>query len=132
MSNRNLLFEFFAVWNSRSIRYGSLSANEEKRQKSVYFGVASITESILGVLFAAAGIWLMMNLSDFSDSSIVITVLLLIVGVALLIGALRTWIGAAVDLGYQMLMNKKPIRWIALAVLIAAVVGGVIAVIALA
>lgn len=131
MGNHGFWKGFLTGWNSRSVRYRKISDDEERKQSSVQFGVTSIVESVCGALFAAVGVWLLLHFSDYSDKSVLLMLIMLMFGVGFIATALRTWICASIDLGYQMLMNRKAIRWIALAVLIIAVAAVIVAVILL-
>ena len=90
--------------------------NPEARARSAQFGVMSIVYSVMAVAFFLVGV-LLLNFA-FESGSIVMLVLCGVTGVAFAISALISLFQAIVRFALQASINRRPVTWIALAVLI--------------
>ncbi|MDE7105935.1 MAG: hypothetical protein K2O22_02075 [Anaeroplasmataceae bacterium] len=98
-----------------------IKEDEEKRERSMYFGVVSISYSIVSVGMCALGGWLF---TTFMDTGLVLFtimagIIFMIGGLALLIWSLIGWI-------LQLSINRRFIGWLAILVFIASLVGSII------
>ena len=116
----NFLFNLSLLFGrAREIRN-----DPESRAKSAQFGVSSIVYSIMAAVFFVVGVFLI-NLA-FESGSIVILVLCGLFGLAFAISALVSLLHAIVRFALQASINRRPITWIALAVLIISLAGAAI------
>lgn len=132
-----MIGKFFTFWNSISLKYDKLKNNEEKREKSVNLGVQSIVQTILfGILaFLAAWGFCICFKNFVSPDSVnswwpVFSILGFIVcGPVALVSFVEGMIGGLLYMIYQFKLNKRAIRWVALAVWIFVFVAVVVAII---
>ena len=135
MSNIGCLMGAFSWLMTNSVRYNRISADPERKQKTVFFGVYSIIMSIaMGALFVLC-VWGTLACVDALDGNSLglgelavgaFIVVLVICAVILLAEYIS---GGLVGVIYQFRCNKRPIRWVALAVFVATAVGMIVGVI---
>lgn len=124
---------FFAFWTRATRRYDKLKNDERLRESSADLGVRAIVRSLIcGALFCGF-IWLAaLCVKDFQsvqagNGGTLLSILGIVVG---LLGAFFTFvqgaIGGLIYLVYQFKLNRKPVRWVALAVWLIVVVGTVV------
>ncbi|MDE6655954.1 MAG: hypothetical protein K2J85_03080 [Anaeroplasmataceae bacterium] len=101
-----------------------IKEDEEKRKKSIYFGVISIVYSLLSFGFCFAGAWLFENLLDS-----LLVIFIIIIGIGFMIGGLAMFVWSIVAWILQLSINRRFIGWLALVVFIAGIVGSVILVV---
>ena len=122
------LGSFLSFWSQVSNQYARLTANEEKRARSVRLGVTAMILAVISAALVVGSVWgLGTAMGLISDSPIVgIVVLLLCIGVAITF-LTRGMINALLYAIYQLRLNKKAIGWVALVVWfisLAAAIGG--------
>ena len=98
-----------------------IKEDEEKREKSIYFGVVSISYSIVSVGMCALGGWLF---TTFMDTGLVLFTIM--AGIIFMIGGLALFIWSLVGWILQLSINRRFIGWIAILVFIASLVGSII------
>ena len=130
----HLLIGFFTFWTHIGVQYAAIKNNEERREKSVYLGVRSIIQTLICAALTVGLLIGAVALVGLLEGEAALLFIFIIVGiVACLIGALSTLvqgvIGGLLYMIYQFRLNKRPIRWVALGVWIAAVVGMIVFVI---
>ncbi|MCM1131176.1 MAG: hypothetical protein NC310_06195 [Roseburia sp.] len=118
------IFKFLFRFSNMKDKAKRIKEDEEKRQKSIYFGVESISYSIASTAMCILGAWLF---SAFMDTALVLFTL--IIGIAFMIGGILTFIWALVGWILQLSINKKWIGWFAMLVFIAGLIVSVILVI---
>lgn len=130
----HILIGFFTFWTHIGVQYGLIKNNEERREKSVYLGVRSIIQTVIcaaltvGLLFGA--VFLVRQLEGEAALLFIFIIIGIIACVAGALSALvQGVIGGLLYMIYQFRLNKRPIRWVALGVWIAAVVGMILFVI---
>lgn len=121
---------FFLFWVRAGRKYSKLSRDEGLREKSVRLGVRSVVQSIVGAALIVLSVWLLTaclgNLQD-GGNSFILNILGVIVGAACAVALLiQGMVGSLVYLVYQFKLNGRPVRWIALAVWIAAIVAVIV------
>lgn len=144
----NNLWKSLLFWNNINIRYQNIKNNEEERPKSIKMGVHSIVNSIIGVIIACLGIWLLIvciqNLQalnveaspDWAGDLILagmdatFYIIGIVLGAGVVIAALfGGMVRALIYLIYQLKLNKRAIGWVALGILIAGVIGIILTVV---
>ncbi|MDE5855706.1 MAG: hypothetical protein K2H06_01525 [Anaeroplasmataceae bacterium] len=98
-----------------------IKEDEEKREKSIYFGVVSIAYSILSAAMCVLGAWLFIA---FMDTGLVLFTI--IAGLTFMIGGLALFVWALVGWILQLSINRRFIGWFAILVFIAGLVGSVL------
>lgn len=101
-----------------------IKEDEERREKSIYFGVISIIYSLISFGICFLGAWLFKN---FLDTALVIFIIVL--GIGFMLGGIILFIWSLVAVILQFSINKKWIGWLALLIFIAGLVGSVILVV---
>lgn len=114
-------FNFIFNLSILSARAKNIKNDPEARAKSAQFGVSSIIYSVISAVFFVLGAFLI-NLVLQNDS-IVILVLCGLFGAACMLGSLVTLFHAVFRFALQVSINRSPVTWVALAVLIAALIG---------
>ena len=117
MNFLRLIFGIFDVFSKAH----SIKEDEVARNRSVHFAVTGIVYSLLTVVFALVGSYLI----TLSEAGL-LYIFLLVIGVVLLVGVLVSFIGALMRVIAQLTINRKPMSWIALAVLILSVIACII------
>lgn len=115
---------FFTFWVKASRKYRRLEENESKRETSSSLGVRAIVQSVVcGALTVLALLGLYYCTKNFvsigSDGGIypIITVIGMIATAFIALAFFVQGVGGAlVYMIYQFKLNKKPVRWVALAV----------------
>lgn len=132
--NNSFLGVFFKVFedfvNNRSL-YKEIKSNEEAKKVSVVMAKKSIVYSIAFLLTAGISFGLIFwGISLFGSLAVVLGIILVIMGVVIGIYALIYLPLALSTLIRQFTLNRKPLTWIALAILIiiltALIVGGIL------
>lgn len=117
MRKNNPLFDVLNV----ILEASSIRKDEELREKSVRFAVTAIIQSVVMVALVLGGAFLLKAL-DGGDSDALLLFIFVIAGLAACFaGAFVLLLGAVTRVICQLTINRKPIGWIALVVLIAAV-----------
>lgn len=96
-----------------------IKADGEAREKSVQFGVTSIVYSVITAVFFVLGVFLIKLVIDADN--IVLLIIFGLFGAACILGTLVTLLHAVIRFALQCSINRRPVTWIALAVLIVAV-----------
>ena len=117
MNFLRLIFGIFDIF----AKAHSIKEDEVARSRSVHFAVTGIAYSLIAVIFAVGGAFLM----TLSDTGLLF-IFVLVIGIALLIGTIVSFLGALMRVIAQLTINRKPMSWIALAVLILSVVACII------
>lgn len=128
------LAHFFTFWTTAASKYKRLKANEEKRDKSVSLGVESIIHCISTVIVVLLCVWGLSAcigfLSDPSLGFIMVLILTVALAAMIIVAIVQGFIGGLIYLIYQFKLNKRAVRWVALAVwlfvFVAIVVGTII------
>jgi len=102
-------------------RAKAIKQDEEKRNKSVRFGVASIISAVTCVAFTIPLLFGIKWITS-DDMGIVLTIGSAIVALIGLFGILAALYKAIESWAFQLYINKRPITWISLAVWIAAII----------
>lgn len=121
---------FLLFWVRAGRKYSKIREDERLREKSVRLGIRSIVQSIACAALMVLSIWLLTtclgNLQG-SDNSFILNITGVIIGagcaVALLIQGM---VGSLIYLVYQFKLNRRPVRWIGLAIWIAALVAVIV------
>lgn len=100
-----------------------IKEDEEKREKSIYFGVVSISYSIVSAGMCILGAALFAN---FMDTALVLFII--VIGIGFMIGGLVTFVWALVGWILQLSINRRFIGWLAVLVFIAGLVTSVLVV----
>ena len=98
-----------------------IKQDPEARAKSAQLGVSSIIFSVATAVCFIIGALILKVVID--TGSIIILILVGLFGVAFIIGALFSLLHAVISFALQCSINRRPITWIALAVLIIAIAG---------
>lgn len=98
-----------------------IKEDEEKRAKSMYFGVMSIIYSLMSMGFCFAGAALLINYLNT-----LLVIFIIVIGIGFMIGGLAMFVWALVGLILQLSINRRFIGWLALVVFVACLVGSVI------
>lgn len=112
-------FKFIANIFNVSDKAKKIRENKDTRGKSVRFALLSIAYSVLAFAAAFAGAILI------GSEKNLLTILIIIIGVALLLGALTTFIAALVRVIAQFTINRNAMSWIALIIFIVAAASSV-------
>lgn len=125
------LFKMFTFWVNLKVRYETIAKDPERKEKSVYFGVRSIISSIFSAIVIALSIWGIFAcfnaLNTDSFNMILAWIFIVLLAVIALTALFNGFVAALISTMYQLRLNKKPIGWVALAILIVAFVGAIIA-----
>ncbi|MGN1060108.1 MAG: hypothetical protein ACI4QN_00095 [Candidatus Coproplasma sp.] len=122
----------FSFWIRIEGKYSRIKNDEEKRDISVKLGVRSIVETIYSgilVILLLLGLYFCVNnllntrVGDGTYSMPLLTIIGIIVcGVGALICLFQGMGGSLLYMVYQFKLNKKPVRWVALALWLAMIV----------
>lgn len=107
------LFDIFDVFSKAS----EIRRDEERRERSVRFAVSSIVYSVIAVAAVLFGLFLM----SVREESGILVIFLIAIAATFFAGGLVTFIGALLRVIAQFTINRKPMTWIALVVLLLAV-----------
>lgn len=102
-------------------RAKNIKSDPDARAKSAQFGVTSIVYSVISAVFFILGVFLISLV--LQNDSIIILILCGLFGVASALGSLLTLVHAVVRFALQASINRSPVTWVALAVLIIALGG---------
>lgn len=124
MAKGNTMLSLLKFWHNKHVKYIHLRTSEEK-EKSTYFGVQSIIESIVGLVIIGLSIWGVIALIQHLTIELgFFQILGIIVLAGVILSALVYCpIQALVCLIYQLIINKKAIGWVALGIWIATIIG---------
>lgn len=114
MRFNNFISDLFTV----SRKADKIRQDEEKRAKSVHFAITACIFALVGIALAIGGAFV---IKIANDSALVL--FLIIIGVALIFGALVQFACSLVRVIAQLRINKRAASYIALAVLILSVIG---------
>lgn len=125
-----LFFRFLFFWTPIARKYEMLKNDEERRPKSVTMGVRSIIQSVLcGIFTVLALIGLSFCIQNFTGNG-QMPIFTIIGGVAAVVAAVALFIngviGGLIYMVYQFKLNKRAIRWIALAVWLVVIVAVIV------
>ncbi|MDE5721413.1 MAG: hypothetical protein K2I30_01550 [Clostridia bacterium] len=122
----NAIAHFFTFWITAANRYNRLKANDEKREKSVSLGVRSILTGIFTGVVTLLCVWGLHAcigfLNDGSLGFIIVLILTICLAAVLLAALVQGFIGSLLYLVYQFKLNKRAVRWVALAVWLAVLI----------
>ncbi|MGN0813246.1 MAG: hypothetical protein ACI4MQ_07050 [Candidatus Coproplasma sp.] len=121
-----LIGKLICFWTRIEGKYKRIKDDEEKREASVKLGVRSILESVvsgavimllLWGLYSCLNNFLNIKVGDGTYSMPVLTIIGIVVcGLGAVIVLFEGTVGALLYLIYQFKLNKKGVRWVALAV----------------
>lgn len=114
----NVFFDFFNVFTKAK----QIRQDGERRGKSVRFAISSIVYSLIAVAFVLLGSFL----TSVREESGILVIFVLVFIIGLFAGAIVSFIGALMRVIAQFTLNIKPMTWIALIVLLLAVLASVI------
>lgn len=128
------IFNALLFWINLSTKYDTIKKDPEKKKKSIYFAVRTILTSLFSAIVVVLSIWGIIacfnNLSSESLSSMMLSIFMWIFIVILILvaltGFINGFIASALCVSYQLRLNKKPIGWVALAILIIAFVTAIV------
>ena len=107
--------------------YTLICQDEQRKAKTVYFGVRSIITTILAGAFFTLGIWgfiLLFNAMDSQSLSILAIVpLIIILAIVELVLFAQYVLGGLIGVIYQLRCNRRAIGWVALGLFIVVTVG---------
>ena len=122
MARHNFIYDFLNVISKAH----DIKNDEERRVKSVRFGITSIVFSVFAFAFAVCGAFLLSLLSGGNAEAILLFIFT-IAGIAAAFGsAVMLFIGALLRVIAQLTINRKPIGWIALALFVVCLVAAVV------
>lgn len=117
--------DFFAFWVKADRRYKTLCEDPAKKESSIVLGSRAIVSGIVGAAFAMLFLWGMRACFDHvaavRTGSVAGSPVLALIGLAAcaagaLATLLRGIVGGLVYTVYQFRLNRRPVRWVALAV----------------
>lgn len=111
------LYHFINQYSRMSIKADQIRNDEEKKKKSAYFAVSSILYSIMMIVLAALGAWM---LSIFDETLLFLFVL--VIGIVFLVSAALMLLWSFVSFIFQLRMNRTFWTWLSLSIMIAGVV----------
>lgn len=118
------MFRFITSLFDPFVTASRIKQDPDLRQRSVRLGVMSIVYSLLAAAFAVGGLFVCKFAMDGGGGLLFIFVL--IIGIALMIAALMTYVGGLLRLIAQFSVNRRAVGWIALVVLLAVIIAAVI------
>lgn len=135
MSNIGCLMGAFSWLMTSRVNYNRISADPERKQKTVFFGVYSIIMSVAMATLFLLCVWATIvcvnalggNDLGLSDLAVGAFILMLVICAVILLAEYIC--GGLIGVVYQFRCNKRPIRWAALAVFVATAVGMIVGVI---
>lgn len=116
------ILNFVEEFRKSKSKAKEIKANPEKQPKSKRFGVGSIVGSVLCVAFTFL---LAFSISMLMTNNFYQVVAGGILGILALGGVIASLYKAIEFWAFQLYINKKPITWISLAILIIAIAGSV-------
>ena len=119
--NNNLfnLLQFFGKLVDDRIKFQNIKSDEETRKTSKTFGWTAIIHSVVFALLAAAGVFLLTTGLDSRGSlGFILGIVAIILGVAFLVVSLEFFVFALSHTIKQLVLNRRAISWVALAVFI--------------
>lgn len=99
-------------------KYEEIQKDEVRRQQSYFFAVTSIIQSLLAVGVGIAGAW-MLTLTAESQ----LFIFTIVIGIALMLGALGLFIWALIRIIFQFKLNQKWWSWLSLLFFLASLAG---------
>lgn len=99
-------------------KYEEIQKDEVRRQQSYFFAVTSIIQSLLAVGVGIAGAW-MLTLTAES----LLFIFTIVIGIALMLGALGLFIWALIRIIFQFKLNQKWWSWLSLLFFLASLAG---------
>ncbi len=125
------IFKVLNFWANLRFRYDTIAKDPERKEKSIYFGVRSIISSIFSAIVIALSVWGIFACSNAMNAdslnAIVAWVFIVLLAVITFTALCNGFVSALISTVYQLRLNKKPIGWVALAILIVSFVGAIIA-----
>lgn len=126
------MWKFFESFLDIKSEYKDIKSGED-RKSNVKFGVKSILYSVLFLVLVSGGIALgYWSLTMFDSLAIIFGIILLITAIGLLFYSITYFILALVACIMQLIINRRAIGWIALAIIlliVSAVVVGLVVII---
>lgn len=127
MSTRGCISSVISLFLNLSIKYDEIAKDENRKANTKYFGVYSISTSVIaGATFVLAlwGIIACVNAIDSSGlSALVLYIFIGILGLIELTLFGEIILGGLMGIVYQFRCNNRPIGFIALAVFLIVVIG---------
>ncbi len=129
MSNIGCLMGAFSWLMTNRVKYNKICAEPERKEKTVFFGVYSIIMSIAMAALVILCVWGTIACVDALDgndlglSELAVGAFILMLAICAAILLAEYIFGGLIGVVYQFRCNKRPIRWIALAVFIATAAG---------
>ena len=116
MAKKASLWNVYRFWKNKYYKYRNFR-EEEYRQKTVYFGVQSIIETIIGLVVIGLSIWGIIELAHALSLEMgILQILGMVVLAGIILNALIYCpIQALVCLIFQLLLNRRAVGWVALA-----------------
>lgn len=113
-------------WKLTLDKARKIKADPEKQPSSKRFGIFAIIYGLLIIPFSAL---IYVFFLCLNTNSVIMTALGAIAGLVGLLGTIGYLIAAWKNWGLQLYINKKPITWISLAVIIVSIIASIIIVI---
>ncbi len=122
------LVDFLNFWSRINVKYRLLNSDEDRRDTSVRLGVSSVLYSVFGVLivglcaFGFLAVWSHFTSIQLGDGTydfpfFSIIGMIMLVGIAVIVFFHFTANSITLT-AYQFRLNRMPIRWVALVVLV--------------
>ncbi len=135
MSNIGCLMGAFSWLMTNRVNYNRISADPERKQKTMLFGVYSIIMSVAMAALFILCVWGTLACVDALDgndlglSKLAVGAFIIVLVICAVILLAEYVCGGLIGVVYQFRCNKRPIRWVALAVFVATAVGMIVGVI---
>lgn len=113
-------------WTTTINKAKAIKADPEKQPKSKRFGIFAMIYGLLVIPFSAL---IYVFFLCLNTNSAIMTALGAVAGLAGVLGVIGYLIAAWKNWGLQIYINKKPITWISLAVIIASIIVSIVIVI---
>lgn len=130
MSNMGCLFGAVSLLMTMRVKYNKICDDPERKAQTSYFGAYSIITSILCTGLFLLCFWGILACADALDGGgLAVLVIYAFIAVLILMALIllaELIFGGLMGFIYQRKCNKRPIGWIALAVLIVCVAGMVV------
>ena len=113
------LLRFFGKLIDDRITFQNLKVNPDARKVTTTFGWTAILNSVVFAILASLGaILLSAGISSMGDIGFILGVFAIILGVAFLVASLEFLVFALSHTIKQLVLNRRAISWIALAIFI--------------
>lgn len=114
------IFSFFEKWRREKDKAKKIKENPEKQPKSISYGLRSIFNSLFSI---PCGALVALGPMAIATGSVIISILGVGAAIAGVAGIVVAIVESIMSLRLQRYINKKPIAWIALVILILSIIG---------